>query len=124
MILQTKEHREISSMVLCVAGLSFTMVGLFVIADKCDLSVILGTIVGSAASILNYYLQILTLKYALNYERDKAVLIISLSKVFRMLLMSAVVVTILLVPVLHDVTGIIAMFFPQISRAAINILKR
>lgn len=121
---QIKENQEVSSMVLCVVGLSFTMVGLFVIADKCNVSVILGTIVGSAASILNYYLQILTLKYALNYERDKAVLIISFSKIFRMLLMSAIVLIILLVPVLHDVTGIIAMFFPQISRAVIHILKK
>lgn len=124
MIPQTKARREIISLVLCVGGLSFTMVGLFVIADKCDLSVIWGTIVGSAVSILNYYLQIITLKCALNYERDKAILIISLSKVFRMLLMSAVAFAILLMHMLHDVTGIIAMFFPQISRAAIFILKR
>jgi len=123
MELQTKLQREIKSIVFCVVGLAFIMVGFFVIADKCDLSVILGTIVGSAASILNYYLQVLTVKRAVDYERDKAVLIISLSKVFRMLLMSAVAFTILLVPVLHDVTGIIALFFPQISRAVISVIK-
>lgn len=49
MELQTKLQREIKSTVFCVAGLSFIMVGFFVIVDKCDLSIILGTIVGSAA---------------------------------------------------------------------------
>ncbi len=120
---QTKLQLEIMSTVFCVAGLSIFMIGFFIIAGKCDLSVILGTIAGSAASMLNYYLQILTVKIAVNYERDKAVIMSRLLKVFRMLLICAAAFTILLLPELHDTTGIMALFFPQISRAVISVMK-
>ena len=99
------------------------MVGFFMIAGKCDLSIILGTLAGSAASILNYYLRVIAFQLSAKYDAQKAIFIIWMSRMLRMLLMSAVAFVILLVPMLHDITGIIALFFPQISRAAMSIIK-
>jgi uncharacterized membrane protein (GlpM family) len=123
MITQAKVQQEIKSITFCVMGLSFMMIGFFVIADKFDLSVLLGTIVGSLASILNYSLYLITLRISTKYDPKKAALVIVLSKVFRLLLMSAVAFIILIIPMLHYITGIVALFFPQISRVVISILK-
>lgn len=90
MITQTTIPREIASIALCVAGLSFMMIGFFVIADKFDLSVVLGTIAGSSTAILDYSLYVITLQVSTRCDPSKAVLAIVLSRVFRIVLMSTV----------------------------------
>jgi len=123
MIPQAKIKQEIASTALCAAGLSFTLIAFYIFADKFSLSVVLGTAIGAAASIGNFVLNIYTAKYAAKYDQKKATRIIWLSKAARALLMGIVAYFILLIPLIHDITGIIALFFPQISRAIIYIIK-
>ncbi len=123
MIQQAKIKQEIASTSLCVAGLSFLLIGLYIFADKFNLSVILGTAIGGAASIGNFALNIYTSNYSAKYDQKKAARIVLLSKVIRAFLMGIIVYFILLIPLIHNITGIIALFFPQISRVIRYIIK-
>lgn len=124
MIPEAKINQEIKSMTLCVAGLSFILTGVFVLMDKFSLSVLLGIAVGSAASVGNFMLNIYTAKFSAKHDQKQASSIVILSKVSRAFLMGVIAYVILLVPLLHDMSGIVALFFPQISRAILYITKR
>ncbi|SHO43722.1 hypothetical protein SAMN02745217_00331 [Anaerocolumna xylanovorans DSM 12503] len=123
MIPQAKIKQEIESTSFCVAGLSFLLIAFYLFADKFSLSVVLGTVIGSAASIGNFILNIYTAKYSAKYDQKKAAHIVLLSKIIRSFLMGIIVYFILMVPMVHNITGIIALFFPQISRGIIYIIK-
>ena len=62
MMYQTNVKRDIAGNVLCVSGLSFMMIGFFILTDKYDLSIALGFVIGSTASILYYFLHVLTIR--------------------------------------------------------------
>ena len=47
MVCQTNVKRDIAGNVLCVIGLSFMMIGFFILTDKYDLSIALGFVIGS-----------------------------------------------------------------------------
>lgn len=123
MISQKKMQREMVGIALCVIGLSVNLIGVFIFIGKCDLSVILGIILGGATSILNYSLYVLTMQISAKYDSQKATLITWLSKVFRMLFMIVITFIILVIPLLHNV-GIIALFFPHISRVIMSLIKK
>ena len=112
-----------TGMVFCVAGLSCMMIGFFALAGNCDLSVVLGTLIGSAASLLGCSIHAAAARVSAKCDAGKAGHIVRLSGISRALFVSMVAAVILLVPVLHDVAGIAALFFPQISRAFISFLK-
>ena len=118
-----EEQRELTRITFCVAGLSFMMMGLFVIAGRFNISVVLGTIVGSLSSMLNYSLYVITLNVSRKCDAKRAALALVLSRVFRILLVSMVAFIIFMIPMLNDITGIIALFFARISCAAIAIIK-
>ncbi len=123
MMSQTKVKRDIAGNVLCVSGLSFMMIGFFILSDKLDLSIALGFVIGSTASILYYFLQVLTMQISERYNLKKGALTFLLLKIFSILFISAVAFIILLVPIFHDVTGIVSLFFSQISRVIIALFK-
>lgn len=123
MIPQAKIKQEIESTSFCVAGLSFMLIAFYIFADKFSLPVVLGTVIGSAASIGNFILNIYTAKYSAKFDQKRAAHIILLSKVIRAFLMGIIVYFILMIPMIHNITGIIALFFPQISRGIICIIK-
>ncbi len=123
MIPQAKIKQEIASTFLCVVGLSFMLIGLYIFADKFSLSVVLGTAIGGVASIGNFILNIYTAKYSAKYDQKKAARIVLHSKIIRAIFMCIIVYFILLIPLIHNTTGIITLFFPQISRAIIYIIK-
>ncbi len=123
MIPQAKIKQEIASTSLCVVGLSFMLIGFYIFSGMFSLSVILGTAIGGTASIGNFILNIYTAKYSSNYDQKKADRIVLYSKVIRGFLMGIIVYFILLVPQIHNTTGILTLFFPQISRAIIYIMK-
>ena len=99
------------------------MMGLFVIAGRFNISVVLGTVVGSLSSMLNYSLYVITLNVSRKCDAKRAALALVLSRVFRILLVSMVAFIIFMIPMLNDITGIIALFFARISCAAIAIIK-
>ena len=72
MIPETKIKQEIKSIALCVAGLSFLLISLYVFADKLSLSVLLGTVIGSVASIGNFILNIYTAKFSAKFDPQKS----------------------------------------------------
>ena len=123
MIPQAKIKQEIASTSLCVAGLSFMLIGFYIFAGMFSHSIVLGTAIGGAASIGNFILNIYTAKYSSKYDQTKAARIILCSKVIRAFLMGVIVYFILLVPQIHNTTGILTLFFPQISRPMIYIIK-
>ena len=123
MIYQQKMQRDIAGTAICVVGLSLAMIGFFILAGKCNLSAVLGTIIGSTTSILNYSLRVLIMHSAAKYNYKKATLILRLSKVSRTLFIGAIAFIIFLFPLFHDVTGIVALFFSQISRSIISRMK-
>ncbi len=123
MIPQAKIKQEIASTSICVAGLSFMLIGFYIFTDMFSFSIILGTAIGGIASIGNFILNIYTAKYSSKYDPQKAARIVMHSKVIRAFLMGIIVYFILLVPQIHNTAGIITLFFPQISRAFIYIIK-
>lgn len=119
----TKAYREVYQTALCVLGLSLLMVSFYIFTDKLNLSVVLGSVVGGAASILNYALNVITAQFSAKYDPKKAASIILMSKIARTLLMGFIAFLILLFPILHVVTGIAALFFASIRHWVIKILK-
>jgi hypothetical protein len=99
------------------------MVSFYIFTDRLDLSVVLGSVVGSAASILNYALNVMTVQFSAKYDSKKAALIILMSKILRTFIMGFIAFIILLFPILHVVTGIAAMFFPQVRHVVLRIIK-
>ncbi|MGI6499197.1 MAG: hypothetical protein ACOX0U_10720 [Oscillospiraceae bacterium] len=122
-IFHTNVYREIYHTALCVIGLSFMMISFYIFTDKFDLSVLLGSIVGSAAAILSYALNVMTAQISAKYDSRKAASIILMSKISRTFLMGFIAFLILLFPILHVVTGIAALFFANIRYWVIKILK-
>lgn len=116
-------QQEIYNTAFCVIGLSLMMVSIYIVTDRCDLSVVLGSIVGSTASILNYALNVMTVQIAVKYDPQKAASIILMSKILRTFLMGFIAYLILLFPILHIGTGLTAMFFPQVSRLIQSKIK-
>lgn len=123
MKLQIKSQQEITGTFLCIIGLLFIVLAFFIFASKCDRSVVLGAIIGCAASILNEFLAILTRQLAAKYDAKKANVVILLAYGVRVLFMSTIVLIILLLPALHDITGILALFFPLLSRAILARIR-
>lgn len=113
-LLQPKAYREIYRNALCVIGLWIMMIGFYFMAGRLDRSVVLGSIVGSAASLLNFVLYMLTIQIAEKHDSREASSIVLASKVLRTFLMGFVAFVILLFPALHIATGIIALFFANI----------
>lgn len=113
--------REIYHNALCVIGLWIMMIGFHIIADRLDRSVVLGSIVGSAASLLNFALYMMTVQIAEKGDPTKARPIVRASKVLRAFLMGFVAFIILLFPALHVTTGIIALFFANIRYWVLRI---
>lgn len=122
-IFQAKVCREIYHTALCVIGLSLMMVSFYIFTDRFDLSVVLGSVVGGAASILNYVLNVMTAQFSAKYDPQKAASIILMFKVSRTFLMGFIAFLILLFPILHVVTGITALFFVNIRHWVIKVLK-
>ena len=75
--------REIYRTALCVIGLSVMMMSCYIFTDRLDLSVVLGSIVGSTASIFNFALNVMTVQISAKYDSKKAGSIILASKILR-----------------------------------------
>ncbi len=120
---QVWAYREIISTVFCVTGLSLIMLAYFVFSNTCNVSIILGTVVGSITSILNRIIQVFVVQIEKKNSQNSATFI-SLLNIFRMLFMSTVAFFILTIPQLHSGTGTITLFFSQISRVIIKLIKR
>lgn len=120
---QTKVKLNIAGTVLCVSGLSIMVIGFFILTDMYDISIVLGIVIGSTASILSYFLQVLAVQISEKYNLKRAALMALLSKMFGILLIIAVAFIILLMPLFNNVTGIVSLFFAQISRVIISLIK-
>ncbi len=113
-LFRTIAYKEIYQTTLCVIGLSLMMISFYIFTDRLNTSVILGSLVGSAASILNYALNVITAQVSAKYNLEKAKLIILTSKILRIFLMSFIAFIILLFPIFNTTCGIASMFFPNI----------
>jgi hypothetical protein len=123
MSFQTNEKMDIAGTVLCVSGLSIMVIGFFILTNMCDISIVLGIVIGSTASILSYFLQVLAGQISEKYNSKRAALVDILLRMFSILLIVTVAFIILLMPLFDNVTGIVSLFFAQISRVIISLIK-
>lgn len=122
-IFRTAIYKEIYQTILCVIGLFLIMISFYIFTDRLDSSVILGSMAGSAASILNYALNVFTVQISAKYDPRKAALIILMSKIFRTFLMGLIAFIILYFPIFHTTSGIVSMFFSNFRYLVIKKIK-
>lgn len=118
-----KSYREILHTTLYVIDPWLMMIGYYALTNRFNLPIVLGGIVGSAASILNYVLNVSTVHISMAFDPKKAISIILVSKIIRAFILGLVAFTIFLSPVLHVTTGIIAMFFIRIRDIVIRAMQ-
>ena len=97
------------------------MIAVFAILRKLDYTVFLGTLLGSAAAVLNFFVMGVRAQKAMA-DPDRARLIIQRSYTTRMLGMVAVMALGVAAPCFHTVAVIVPFLFPSITIKAMQVL--
>ncbi len=100
-----------------VGLLSVLLQAVFLIFSKWDYTVLLGTILSSAAGILNFLLLGITVQKAVEKDEKAAKKTMEVSRLYRMLFMVVVVLIGVNVPCFSIWAVVISLFFPRIAIA-------
>ena len=95
-------------------------IAVFVLLGKYDLSVLLGTLVGTVFSLLNFFLMGLSVQKAMNTDTDQ-VKLFKRSYTLRMLLLIAVLTAAYFLPFLHLIAACVPFL---VVKPVIYIVKR
>ncbi len=95
--------------------LSAVMQAVFLIIRMWDYTVILGTLLGAAANLLNFFLMALTVQKALEKEEKEAKQTMKLSHTMRMLMLFVAALLGILLPCFNTIASIIPFFFTRIA---------
>ncbi len=107
--------KETLYIVANVITLSLVVQIVFIIIGKWDYTVLLGNILGGLTAVLNFYVMGLTVQKALASEKQKAVSMMKLSQIGRLLVMFGVAVAGIKLAFFSAWTVIIPFFFPRIA---------
>ena len=107
-----------------VGLLSVLLQAVFLILSKWDYTVLLGTILSSAAGILNFLLLGITVQKAVLKDEKAAKKTMEVSRLYRMLFMVVVVLIGVNVPVFSIWAVVISLFFPRIAIALKPVLDK
>ena len=97
------------------------MIAVFALLKKLDYTVFLGALLGSAASILNFFLMGVRAQKAMA-DPDRAAMIIRRSYTARMLFMVAVMAVGVLAPFFHTVATVLPFLFPSITIKVMQLM--
>ena len=95
--------------------MSVFMEAVFLVIQKWDYTVLLGNLLGFAASVLNFFLLGLTVQSVLGKEEKEAKNALKLSQGLRLLMMLVVAVLAAVLPVFHLWATVIPFFFPRVA---------
>ena len=109
-----KETKYIS---LLVFLLSVIMQSVFLVIGKWDYTVLLGNLLSSVASVLNFFLMGITIQKALQKEEKDAKTSMKLSQTYRFFLLAVIVAVGVVAPCFNTWAVVIPVFFPRIAIA-------
>ncbi|MBR2473566.1 MAG: hypothetical protein IKB51_00860 [Clostridia bacterium] len=107
--------KETKYIAIWVLILSMLMQGVFLIINKWDYTVILGNVLSGAAVILNFFLMGLGVQNALEKEEKDAKNALKLSRTYRFLFLTVVVIIGVVLPCFSTWTVVIPVFFPRLA---------
>ena len=107
--------RETYYIATITAILSVLLQSVFLIVSRWDYTVLLGNILGFAASVGNFFLMGLTVQSAVNKESDDAKKLIKLSQSFRLLGLLIIALIAYLIPIFNVIAFAIPLLFPRIA---------
>ncbi|MBQ8382344.1 MAG: ATP synthase subunit I [Clostridia bacterium] len=96
---------------------SVLMQAVFLIIGKWDYTVLLGNVLGAAASVLNFFLMGLTVQNALQKEEKDAKNAMKLSQTYRTLLLLVAAILGAVLPCFNLWSVVIPLLFPRIAIA-------
>lgn len=121
MKLSSSVRKETGHIALGVVIGDVIMLAVFLLLKRLDYTVLLGTLLGSAAAILNFLFMGLTCQKALN-DPDRCQFIVRRSYTQRMLGMVAVMILGFAAPCFHVVAVLIPFLMPSLTIHAMRLL--
>lgn len=116
--------KETIYIAVIVGLLSVLLQAVFLIFSKWDYTVLLGTILSSAAGVLNFLLLGITVQKAVLKDEKAAKKTMEVSRLYRMLFMVVVVLIGVNVPCFSIWAVVISLFFPRIAIALKPVLDK
>lgn len=107
--------KETGWIAACVLIGSVLIQAVFLIIGKWDYTVLLGTLLGAAAAILNFFLMALTVQKAMELEPADAKKKMQFSQQMRLLMLLVLCVIGALLPCFHTIAMLIPHFIPRIG---------
>ena len=109
--------------------LSVLLQSIFLIIGKWNLTVLFGNLLGTAASVLNFFLLGLTVQKAVMQDEKKAAVTMKFSQMLRMLMLFVVVIIAFLVnkycaQVFNIIALAIPYIFPRIAIALLPVFRK
>lgn len=98
-----------------VVVLSALMQSVFLMTKQWNYTVLLGNLLSSSVSILNFFLMGLTIQKALNKEDKNARTFVQLSQTLRIFMQFSAAAIGVLLPCFNTLTSLIPLFFPRIA---------
>lgn len=109
--------KETKYILFWTLGLSVLMQSVFLIIRKWDYTVLLGNLLSCVAAVSNFFLLGITLQATLNKEEKPAKKSMTVSRVYRFLLLCVLIIVGVVLPCFSTWTVIIPIFFPRIAIA-------
>ncbi len=107
--------RESYYIAAITAILSVLLQSVFLIISRWDYTVLLGNILGFAASVGNFFLMGLTVQSAVNKEPDEAKKLVKLSQSLRLFGLLVVALIAYFIPIFNIIAFAIPLIFPRIA---------
>ncbi len=117
-------RKETEYIALFVLLFSAVLEAVFLIMGKWDYTVLLGNLLGGGAGIINFLLLGITLQNAVKKEGDARRALIKLSQTYRFLFLIGMAVLGMALPVFHNVTTLISLFFPRLAIALRPLMNK
>ncbi len=95
--------------------LSLLMQAVFLVMNKWNYTVLLGNLLSSGISVVNFFFLALFVQKAVSKEEKEAKNVLKLSQVYRMLMLIVVIGTGALLPWFDNISLIIPLFFTRIA---------
>lgn len=109
--------KETKYIIIWVCLLSLLMQSIFLITGFWDISVLLGNILGVFVAVLNFFLMGLAIQRAVQKSEDDAKKSMSVSSLYRKLMIFVIVIIGVIVPYFNNWSVIIPLFFPRVAIA-------
>ncbi len=97
------------------AVLTLLMNAVFAILSRWDMTVLWGSLLGSCAAVLDFFLMGLGVQKAVSAEGKSAQNIIRLSQQARLLMLAVILVIAFALPVFHKIAALLPLLFPKIG---------